>query len=84
MTTATNIDLESMSLFLSCAIKTFRILREEMEQDLLFQKRTNLYVGPEHLLDCCDAMCTVLRDLDRINEELDAAVDAEYNARKEG
>lgn len=84
MTTATNMDLESMSLFLSCAIKTFHILREEMERDLLAQRRTNLYLGPEHLLDCCDAMCTVLRDLDRINEELDAAVDAEYNAKKEG
>ncbi len=84
MTTATNIDLETVSLFLSSAIKTFRILREEMERDLLAQRRTNLYLGPDHLLDCCDAMCTVLRDLDRINEELDAAVDAEYYAKKEG
>ncbi len=83
MTTATNLDLETVSLYLSSAIKTFRILREEMEQDLLFQKRTNLYLGPEHLLDCCDAMCTVLRDLDRINEELDAVVDVEYNVKKE-
>ncbi len=33
MTTATNLDLETVSLYLSSAIKTFRILREEMEQD---------------------------------------------------
>lgn len=75
-------DLETVSLFLSGAIKNLRILREEMESDLLAQKRSGINLGPEHLMDCCDAMGTVLRELDRINEELDAVVDAAYNVKR--
>ncbi|MEY8316005.1 hypothetical protein AALB19_01660 [Oscillospiraceae bacterium 50-58] len=82
--TIPSFELETVSLFLSSAIKNFRILREEMESDLLAQKRSGINLGPEHLMDCCDAMGTVLRELDRINEELDAVVDAAYNVKKEG
>ena len=82
--TIPSFELETVSLYLSSAIKNFRILREEMESDLLAQKRSGINLGPEHLMDCCDAMGTVLRELDRINEELDSVVDAVYNVKKEG
>ena len=76
--------VDSISFFLSSAVKNLRIIHEAMESDLLAQQQSGISLGPEHLLDCCDAMTTVLRDLDRINEELDAIADAEYNVKKEG
>lgn len=74
---------DSISLFLSSAVKNLRILHEAMESDLLAQQRSGISSGPEYLLDCCDAMTTVLQALDRINEELDAIADMEYNVKKE-
>lgn len=75
-------DVEDVSMYLSCAIKNLRTLKNEMEGDLLAQNETSIYLGPDHLLDCCDAMCTVLRELDRLNEELDAIVTAMYQKKK--
>lgn len=80
--TASGIDC--LALFLSCAIKNLRFLQEEMERELLNQQRTGLNLGPEHLLDCCDAMCTAFHELDRIKDELDATIDAVYAQKKEG
>lgn len=57
---------DSISLFLSSAVKNLRILHEAMESDLLAQQRSGISSGPEYLLDCCDAMTTVLQALDRI------------------
>lgn len=76
-------DLEDASMFLSCATKSFQIILEEMEENLLVQKKTNLNLGPDHLLDCCDAMRTPLRELHRINESLEALVHEEFH-REEG
>lgn len=75
-------DIEDASMYLSSAIKNLRILKEAMEGDLLAQKRTSIYLGPDHLLDCCDAMCTVLRELDRLNEELEAIVTSMCQKKK--
>lgn len=76
--------VDSISLFLSSAIKNLRILHDVMERDLLAQQRSGINQRPEYLLDCCDAMIALLREFDRINEELDIIADAEYNVRKEG
>lgn len=77
-------EVEDASLYLSCAIKTMRLLREETESELLSIQKSGLWLGPEHLLDICDAMCTVLRELERINDGLDGVVKATYEKRKKG
>ena len=76
-------DVEDAALDLNNAIKAFRIIREEMERNLLAMAQTRLNFGPEHLLDCCDALVTVLRELDRISDEMDAAVDAAHGRKEE-
>ena len=80
----TRFDIEDASIYLTCALKAFCILREEMETNLLEQKRTGMNYGPEYLLDCCDAMCTVQQTLERVRDGLDTIVAAEYQREKEG
>lgn len=76
------LDVECASMHLSSAIKAFQIILEDMERDLLAQKRAGCSLGPGHSLECCDAMHMVLRELYRMNEELDAIVAAAYEKKK--
>ena len=82
MTMQFDFDVEGAAIYLSGAIKTFYIIRGEMESNLLAMDRTGLNFGAGHLLDCCDALGTVLRELDRINDEMGAAVDAAYTKKR--
>lgn len=77
-------DVEDCELFLSCAIKTLNIIREEIESNLLVMDRNGLYSGTGHLMDCCSAMFTTTRELDRIQEDLAAIVKAVYTQKREG
>lgn len=77
-------DAECATMCLTSAIKAFQIILEDMERDLLAQERTGCSLGPGHALECCDAMHTVLRELYRTDEELDAIVAEAYEQQKEG
>ena len=59
---------------LSCAIKNLRIVREEMEEELLRMRNTQIYLGPDYLLDCCDAMSSAFVVLDAIYGDLCSAL----------
>lgn len=73
-----HLNMEDISVFLSSARKNLNILRDEIYRDLFAMEETQRFLGTGHLMECCDAMFTTLRELDRIQEELDAVVDRQY------
>ena len=75
--------IEDAALYLECAIKTFRLIKESMENELFAIKKTGCFPGAEHLLDHCDAMFMVLWELERIRDELSVVVDQAYGQKKE-
>ena len=75
--------IEDTELCLKCAIKTFRLIKESMESELFAVKKTGIFVGPEVLMDHCDAMFMILWELERIQDELSAVVDQAYGQKKE-
>ena len=75
--------IEDTELYLECTIKTFRLIKESMENELFAIKKTGLFSGPESLLDHCDAMFIVLWELERIQNELSIVVDQAYGLKKE-
>lgn len=79
-----NLDLEDVSLCLSCAIKTGNIMKEEIEEGLIVMEQEQKFMGTGYLMDCCDGFFLVLRELERIREDLDAAVLAGSVQEKEG
>lgn len=72
-------DLESTSCFLSCAIDNLTLLRDGIYQDLFAMEEQKKYMGTGHMQACCDAMTTTFHELERIKEEMDAAIEAEYS-----
>lgn len=74
--------VEDISTCLSSARKNLNILRDAIYQDLFVMEETQKFMGTGHLMECCDAMFTTLREMDRIQEELDAEIDARYGRGK--
>lgn len=64
--------------------KNLRIILEVMEKELFDIKKDGIFLGPEFLMDCCEAMSAAIRGLDHIADDLRAAVTQEYQKRKEG
>lgn len=71
-------DLEDTSLYLSCAIKTFRLVQDELSRNILAMDSHQKFLGTAHMKECCDAMYTVLRELDRIQADMDSAITAAF------
>ena len=74
--------VEISTAFLECAIDGLSLLHEELEQNLISRERSTGGMG--YYLRVCSAMVPVLRELDRLKEELDAVVSNAYQQRKGG
>ena len=72
--------VEISTAFLKYAIDTLWLL-QELEQGLFMSKASNQNSG--YYLSFCSAMVPVLRELERLNEELDEVVRDAYQQRKE-
>lgn len=73
-----DLNLEDFSAYLSCAIKNLDLVRDALYRDIQAMEEHQTYLGTETLMACYDAMFTTVRELDRIHEEMDAAIDAAY------
>ncbi len=71
-------DLENSCLYLSCAIKNLNLLRDEISKDILTEKKAGISLGTGHIEECLAAMFTAIRELERIQADMDAAIDAAY------
>ncbi len=71
-------DLNDAHTWMSCAIENLYLLRDELYRDIFAMKQEQKFLGTGHLMSCCDAMGTALRELDRIRDEMNAAIEAEY------
>lgn len=71
-------DLECSSGLLSSAIKNLYLLRDGLYSDVFAMEKRQAFLGTDHLMDCCDAMTTAFRELERIQDEIDAIVNAAY------
>ncbi len=76
-------DLESSSVFLSCAIDNLYLLRDCVYRDVFAMEEAQKFLGTGHLMSCCDAMTTAFRELERIKAGMDAAIKAELQKRKD-
>lgn len=74
--------VESSTAFLSCAVDALWVLHETMEQNLCLREKSTGGMG--YYLSLCSAMVPVLRELDRLKNDLDAVVTAAYEQKKEG
>lgn len=72
--------MESNTAFLSCAVEALSVLHETLEHDVYSREAT--YGGMGYYLSLCSAMVPVIRELRRINEDLDAIVTAAYEQKK--
>lgn len=76
-------DLESQRAFLSCAISDLFLIQTVMGQNLIAQAEGQNPHALSMLDQCCEAMTPVIHELDRIQEEMDTAINAAYKKRKE-
>lgn len=74
--------MESNAAFLSCAVEALSVLHASLERDVYSREATN--GGMRYYMSLCSAMVPVIRELRRINEDLDAVVTAAYEQKKEG
>lgn len=74
--------VENSTAFLSCAINALWLAKTDLEHNLMLRKEHDGGMG--YCLQVCSAMMPAIRELDRINEELNAAIDAVYAQKKEG
>jgi len=75
-------EVENNASFLSCAIEALYLLREDLERNLCIREKSSGGMG--YYLQVCSAMVPVLRDLDRISQDLDAVIHAVYAEKKRG
>ncbi len=72
------INMEDASILLSCAIANLNLIKDALYQDVFAMKKAQAFLWTGHLMLCCDAMGAACRELDRIRDEMDAAIEAEY------
>ena len=72
--------VETNTAFLSCAVEALSLLHETLERNLHIREEYSGGMG--YNLRVCSAMVSALRELGRINEELNAAVVAVYEQKK--
>ena len=75
-------EADSAACDMSDCIKTLRILRDAVTRELISIEKTNLFPGSGYLMEVCEAMAPALRDLERIQDNLSAAVTAECERKK--
>ncbi len=75
-------EVDEMTGYLDNAVTALRIMVEGLDHDMLMAKKDNLRPFPEWVLDQCCGLFVVVRELDRITEDLKAAVTKEYRSGK--
>lgn len=71
-------DLETSACFLSCAIRSLYLLQDLLGQNICAGKEAKGPPSLGFLAECCDAMTPAIHELDRILEEMEAAIRAAY------
>ncbi len=72
------INMEDARAWLSCAIANLNLIQDALYADLFAMEKAQAFLGTGHLMSCCAAMGAACRELDRIRDEMDAAIEAEY------
>lgn len=75
-------EVDGMTGYLDNAVTALRIMVEGLEHDMLLAKAENLRPFPEWVLDQCCGLFVIVRELDRITDELKAVVTKEYQSGK--
>lgn len=75
-------EVDGATSYLYDAAKTLRIMTEELESEMLIARKNDFRPFPEWILDRCCGFSIVARELDRITDELKAAVEKEYRSGK--
>ncbi len=70
--------MEDSALHLDCAIKNLRLLQDEICREISAMKKTDIFLVTGHMEECCDAMFSTLRELERIQSEMDSAIEVLY------
>lgn len=73
------INMEDVSALLTCAIANLNLIRNAFYSDVFAMKEAQMFLGTDHLMSCCDAMYAACGELDRIRDEMDAAIEAAYS-----
>ena len=71
-------EVDSATGYLDNAVTALRNMAEGLEQNMLIAKKENLRPFPEWVLDQCCGIFVIIRELDRIAEDLKTAVTWEY------
>lgn len=74
------LEVDCTSVYLENVTKTLRIVTEDLECEMLTAQREHLPAFPERVLELCCGFSVVIRELDRITDELKEAVVKEYQA----
>ena len=75
-------EVDGATAYLDDAAKTLRIMTEELESEMLIARKNDFRPVPEWILDRCCGFSIIARELDRITDELKAAVGKEYRSGK--
>lgn len=71
-------DLETSACFLTCAIRSLYLLQDLLGQNICAGKEAKGPPSLGFLAECCDAMTPAIHELDRIRDEMEAAINAAY------
>ncbi|WP_209342712.1 hypothetical protein [Flavonifractor sp. AGMB03687] len=75
-------EMDGATVYLDDAVKTLRIMTEALECEMLAAQRNDFRPIPEWILERCCGFSIIVRELDRITDELKAAVTKEYRSGK--
>lgn len=71
-------EVDGVAGYLDNAVTALRIMTEGLEHDMLIAKKEKLRPFPEWVLDQCCGLFVIVRELDRIADDLKEAVTREY------
>lgn len=73
--------MEDVSAYLDGAAKTLRIMTEELECEMLAIEKYDAGPVPKWILERCCGFSVIVRELDRITDDLNAAITKEYQKK---
>lgn len=75
-------EMEGQTCYLRGAVKGVEIIVDDLQRNLIASGKILNTPLLASCLDQCAAICALLRELRRIQEDLDAAVDSEFQEKK--
>ena len=76
-------EVDCETAYMDAATKTLHILAEDMECEMLALQKAGCPASPEWILERCCGFTVIVRELERITDELNAAVTREFQKRKD-